>query len=235
MTAPVLEIGGLGVVYGGHRALDGIDLALGAGEVVAVLGANGAGKSTLLRAVMGLVRPAAGVVAVHGRPLPPGRPGTRSAAGVGYVPEGRRVFPSMSVRDNLEVAAAVPRRERRARLDRVYGLFPRLAERARSLGWQLSGGEQQMLAIGRAMMGEPRVLLLDEPSIGLAPRLAGELFARIGAIAAEGTAVLMAEQNATRALAVADRACLLRLGRIVRLDRAAAVAADPALREAYLG
>jgi len=235
VTVPLLELRGLRVRYGGHPALDGVDLAVDAGETVAVLGANGAGKSTLLRAVMGLVRPDAGMVSVDGRPLPPGRPGARSAAGVGYVPEGRRVFAAMSVRDNLEVAAAAPRRERRTRLERVYALFPRLAERERSLGWQLSGGEQQMLAIGRALMGEPRVLLLDEPSLGLAPRLAGELFARIGAIAAEGTAVLMAEQNAARALAVADRACLLRLGRVVRLDAAAAVAADPALRAAYLG
>ena len=215
MSAPVLEIRGLTVAYRGAVALDDVSVALAPGEVVALIGANGAGKSTLLRAAMGLTPARAGAVLLDGMNIAALAPERRAARGLAYVPEGRRVFAGMTARENLEVAARAGRRERQRRLDEVLALFPQLAEKARTPAWQLSGGQQQMLAIGRALMAAPRVLLLDEPSLGLAPLLVREVLEKVRGIAASGTAVLLAEQNAALALGMADRAILLHRGRVV--------------------
>ncbi|MGQ9370961.1 ABC transporter ATP-binding protein [Azospirillum sp. A39] len=233
-TAPLLTVEGLTAGYGGVAALDGVSLCVGVGEAVALLGANGAGKSTLLRAVLGLVPAGSGRLRFAGVDLGGLAPERRARLGLGYVPEGRRVFPGMSVRDNLEVASFAGRAGRAAELERVFALFPQLRIKAGEAAWRLSGGQQQMLAIGRALMGKPRLLLLDEPSLGLSPRLAAEVFATVAAVAAAGTAVLVAEQSAGRALAAASRAVVLRLGRIVH-DGPAAETTPDALRHAFLG
>lgn len=230
---PLLQLDGLVAGYGGIRALDRVSLALAAGESVAVLGANGAGKSTLLRTVLGLVPATAGQVRLDGAEIGSQPTEARIRHGLGYVPEGRRVFAGMSVRDNLEVASRRDRAGRAADLERVFALFPDLRAKAAEKAWRLSGGQQQMLALGRALMGRPRLLLLDEPSLGLSPRLAGEVFAAVQAIAAEGTAVLIAEQSAKRALAVTNRVILLRLGRIVH-DGSVAELPDEILHGAFL-
>jgi len=229
----LLTIEGLSAGYGGAVAVDGVSLALKAGETVALLGANGAGKSTLLKAVLGLV-PARGRVVLDGVEVGGLAAEKRVRLGLGYVPEGRRVFAGMSVRDNLEVASFAGTAERGRDLERVLALFPQLREKAGERAWRLSGGQQQMLAVGRALMGRPRLLLLDEPSLGLSPKVAGEVFAAVRAIAAQGTAVLLAEQSARRALAAAGRAVLLRLGRVVHDGPADALDAE-ALRAAFLG
>lgn len=228
----LLRLEGLTAGYGGAVAVDGVSLTVAPGETVALLGANGAGKSTLMKAVLGLV-PSRGVVTIAGTDatrLPTHR---RAALGLGYVPEGRRVFPGMSVYDTLDAAGPSSRPERRAALERVYALFPDLRTKARDTAWRLSGGQQQMLALGRALMGSPRLLLLDEPSLGLSPRLAGEVFAAVSAIAATGTAVLIAEQSPARALAVAGRAVLLRQGRVFH-DAPVTDVTPALLRSAFL-
>jgi branched-chain amino acid transport system ATP-binding protein len=230
----LLRIDGLSAGYGGSEALHGVTLALAPGEAVALLGANGAGKSTLLKAVLGLVPSTTGRVTFDGVELTGLPPERRVRLGLGYVPEGRRVFPGMSVRDNLEVASFAPAAPRRAALERVFTLFPQLRTKAAERAWRLSGGQQQMLAIGRALMGAPRLLLLDEPSLGLSPKLAGEVFAAVRAIAEAGTAVLVAEQSTARALAVGRRAVLLRLGSVLHDGPADALPPD-ALRAAFLG
>lgn len=214
MTA-LLSVEGLSVGYGGALALDGVSLTLAAGETMAVLGANGAGKSSLLKAILGLV-PASGMVRFAGEDVVALPTERRVGRGLGYVPEGRRVFAGMSVRDNLEVAGLSDRRARAQDVARVFALFPDLARKSGEAAWRLSGGQQQMLSLGRALMGRPRLLLLDEPSLGLSPKLASELFAAIQAVTDAGTAVLVAEQSAARALSIAPRALLLRLGRVVR-------------------
>ena len=211
----LLSVEGLSVAYGGALALDGVSLSLAAGETMAVLGANGAGKSSLLKAILGLV-PASGMVRVAGEDVAALPTERRVGRGLGYVPEGRRVFAGMSVRDNLEVAGLSDRRARAQDVARIFALFPDLARKSGEQAWRLSGGQQQMLSLGRALMGRPRLLLLDEPSLGLSPKLAGELFAAIQAVADAGTAVLVAEQSVARALSIAPRALLLRLGRVVR-------------------
>ncbi len=232
MTA-LLRIGGLSAGYGGATAVDRVTLAVEAGETVTLLGANGAGKSTLIKAVLGLT-PSTGPVSFDGIDLTALAPERRVRLGLGYVPEGRRVFPGMSVRDNLEVASFAPAAARRVVLERVFALFPQLCAKAGEQAWRLSGGQQQMLAIGRALMGKPRLLLLDEPSLGLSPRLAGEVFAAVRAIAQAGTAVLVAEQSTTRALAIGRRVVLLRLG-VVMHDGLAAALDEETLRAAFLG
>ncbi|MBY6263562.1 ABC transporter ATP-binding protein [Azospirillum sp. 412522] len=229
----LLSIRGLSAGYGGASALDDVSLTLAAGETVALLGANGAGKSTLLKALLGLV-PARGELRLDDVELGPLPTEARVRHGIGYVPEGRRVFPGMSVRDNLEVAGLPAARDRLLDVERVFALFPDLALKSAEHAWRLSGGQQQMLSLGRALMGRPRLLLLDEPSLGLSPKLADEVFAAVRHVAAAGTAVLLAEQSAARALAVAPRAILLRLGRVVG-DGPVAALSEEAVREAFFG
>jgi branched-chain amino acid transport system ATP-binding protein len=212
--APLLTVIGLSVSYGGAPVVDNVSLTVAPGEVLALLGSNGAGKSSLMRAVIGLEPAAAGRILLDDTDITALPPERRARMGLGYVPEGRRVFPGMSVRDNLEVASFAPKTARSRLVERVFTLFPQLRTKSRDRAWQLSGGQQQMLAIGRALMGEPRLLLLDEPSMGLSPRLTSEVMATVRAIAAGGTAVLLAEQAATRALQAADRGLWLHLGRV---------------------
>ncbi|MFI5024680.1 MAG: ABC transporter ATP-binding protein [Alphaproteobacteria bacterium] len=235
MSEPLLVLQGLSVAYGGNAALEEVTLTVAAGEAVALLGANGAGKSTLVKAVMGLVAPSAGRMRFAGVDLRHLSTLARARLGLGYCPEGRRVFPGLSVRENLEVAARVDKTRRRRRLDAVLAVFPALAARADARAWQLSGGQQQMLALGRALMGRPRLLLLDEPSLGLSPLLADELLEKVREIAKAGAAVLLAEQNAAKALAVAGRAYLLEVGRVVREGASAVLAESEEVRKAFLG
>lgn len=228
MTAKLLDIASLTVGYGGAPAVDRVSLSVGEGEIVALLGANGAGKSSLLRALLGLI-PSQGRVTFAGTVFDGMPVESRIRAGIGYVPEGRRVFAGLSVRDNLEVAIAAPARERRQRIDKTYALFPQLATRDRDAAWQLSGGQQQMLAIGRALVQRPRLLLLDEPSLGLAPILAGDVFQTLGEIAKTGTALLFAEQNIRLAASLADRAVILDRGRTVHSPSGDELRDDPTL------
>jgi branched-chain amino acid transport system ATP-binding protein len=232
----MLEITDLDVAYGKRRALHGVSLTVGAGEIVTLLGANGSGKSTTLRAVSGLVRPARGRIRYDGRDVGGWTADAIVAAGVGHVPEGRDVFAEFTVLENLLVGAhTVAAREVPARLEAAYALFPVLRDRRRQRAGTLSGGEQQMLAIGRALMARPRLLLLDEPSLGLAPRLVGEILAVIRRVNADGVAVLLVEQNARAALALASRGYVLETGRVVASGPSATLAADPRIRSGYLG
>ncbi|MBV7481586.1 ABC transporter ATP-binding protein [Bordetella sp. BOR01] len=226
----------LGAAYGDIVALRGIDLEVKAGEAVALIGVNGAGKTTLLRAISGLL-PTTGELSFDGRALGAMPVQRRVRAGIAHVPEGRRIFPGLTVRENLEVGATVRGGGPQLREDfeRVYDLFPRLKERAGQLGWSLSGGEQQMLAIGRALMARPRLLLLDEPSLGLAPRLAEEVYARIAHINEGGMTVLLVEQNTVLALGMADRGYVIENGSIVLADTAETLRHHPRVRDAYLG
>jgi len=232
-----LEIVGLEVAYGRTLALHGISVAVPDGQVVCLIGANGAGKTTTMRAISGLVRPRAGRISFAGRDIT-GRPAHRiAAAGLRQVPEGRQCFAELTVAENLALGAyLVPARNEVARRqDGVLARFPRLRERLGQLAGSMSGGEQQMLAIGRALMGAPRLLLLDEPSIGLAPLFVEEIFAIIAALKADGTTILLVEQNASAALDVADHAYVLENGRIALSGPAADVANDPGVAAAYLG
>jgi branched-chain amino acid transport system ATP-binding protein len=235
MSAPPLEISELTVAHGPVMALGGVSLVIAAGEAVALLGANGAGKTTLLRTLIGQLAMRGGDILLDGRSIAALTPERRARLGIGYAPEGRRVFAGMSVRDNLDVACHDGAAERRRRRAEVARLFPQLAEHEARRAWQLSGGQQQMLAIGRALMAAPRLLLLDEPSLGLSPRLTSELFARLKAIRDGGTAILLAEQNVAEALALCGRAYILQTGRIVAAGAAAELAQSPALRGAFLG
>lgn len=234
MTA-LLELSGLEVRYGAVPALRAIDLEVHEGEIVALLGANGAGKTTTLRTISGLARPTAGQVLFDGRELNGLAPHAIVGLGIGHVPEGRHIFPRLSVLENLEIGAYLKRGSLKPELDRAFSLFPRLAERRRQLGGTLSGGEQQMLAIGRALMSDPRLLLLDEPSMGLAPLVVEAIFSIIEQIRATGATILLVEQNAAQALRMADRGYVLENGRIVLADQASALLDDPRIRVAYLG
>ncbi len=232
----MLEIEELSVAYGQRRALEGVSLSVREGEIVTLLGANGSGKSTTLRAISGLVRPQRGRVVYRGRDLHDVPAAAIVAAGIGHVPEGRDVFGDFSVRENLLVGAhTAPRREVNARLTAAYAAFPVLRERQGQRAGTLSGGEQQMLAIARALMARPRLLLLDEPSLGLAPRLVREIFRVIERINRDGVTVLLVEQNARRALALAARGYVLETGRVAVAGPSAELAADPRIRAAYLG
>ena len=234
---PLLEVRGLQVAYGDVTALWDVSLEVPAGAIVALLGSNGAGKTTTLRTVSGLLRPRAGTIRLEGEDLTALPPHAIVARGLGHVPEGRRIWPGMSVLEHLRLGA-VPRSARAHRetsLERVLALVPRLRERRGQAAGTLSGGEQQMLAIGRALMGRPRLLLLDEPSLGLAPRVVAELFATIAAVNRDGVAVLLVEQNAHQALEVAGHAYVLETGRVVRAGPAASLLDDPDVKEAYLG
>jgi branched-chain amino acid transport system ATP-binding protein len=232
----MLELQDVSVTYGQRRALEGVSLTVERAEIVTLLGANGAGKSTTLRAISGLVRPVRGRILYDGRDVTAWSPDALVAAGLCHVPEGRELFPEFSVLDNLLVGAhLVPGREVPARLARAFALFPILQERRRQPAGTLSGGEQQMLAIARALMAAPRLLLLDEPSLGLAPLVTREIFRVIERINAQGVTVLLVEQNARRALALARRGYVLETGRVVVSGPSERLAADPRIRAAYLG
>ena len=238
MGTGMLKIDQLAVAYGAIEALHGISLEVGKGEVVALLGANGAGKTTLLRTISGLHRAKSGEIRFEGEALGRDSAESRVKRGIAHVPEGRRIFPGLTVRENLDVATTIWRRRGMSAagdLDNVYALFPRLKERSSQLGWSLSGGEQQMLAIGRALMARPKMLLLDEPSLGLAPRLSAEVYERIAEINAKGVTVLLVEQNTVLALEVANRAYVIENGHIVLEGPARDLASHPRVREAYLG
>lgn len=223
--------------YGPVEALKGVSLEVRQGEIVTLIGANGAGKSTTLRTISGLVRPTAGSIKFEGRELTTMPPERIVAMGIAHVPEGRRVFPMMTVTENLELGAFTRKDGQGIKqdMDRVFALFPRLAERRSQLAGTMSGGEQQMLAIGRALMARPKLLLLDEPSMGLAPLIVEDIFRIIQNVNAEGTTVLLVEQNANLALSVADKGYVLETGRIVLSDTAANLLENEAVREAYLG
>ena len=226
----------LAVAHGDIVALQGVTLRVDAGETVALIGANGAGKTTLLHTISGLNRVSSGDIRFEGASIGGWSTDRRVAKGIAQAPEGRRIFPGLSVEENLTLATVSWRRWGQsiaADLDRVFELFPRLKERRKQLGWSLSGGEQQMLAIGRALMARPKLLLLDEPSLGLAPRLAEEVYERVRVISKTGLTILVVEQNTVLALSVADRAYVLETGRIV-LDGPASELKHNA-REAYLG
>jgi branched-chain amino acid transport system ATP-binding protein len=232
----VLELADLTVAYGQRRALEGVSLSVGDGEIVTLLGANGSGKSTTLRTISGLLRPSAGRVRWNGQDIHRWPADAIVSAGIGHVPEGRDVFPEFTVLENLQTGAhTVARRDLGARLESAYQLFPTLRERQRQRAGTLSGGEQQMLAIARALMIRPKLLLLDEPSLGLAPRLVQEILAVIQRINAEGVSVLLVEQNARAALGIAARGYVLETGRVVAAGPSAVLAADARVRSAYLG
>lgn len=232
----MLEISGIHAGYGQMAVLRGIDMRIGEGEIVALLGSNGVGKTTLNNVICGFIPPTAGEVRFAGQRLTGRRPREIVAMGIAQVPEGRRVFPNLTVAENLELGAF--RRagaRKRQNFDRICAIFPRLAERLRQLAGTLSGGEQQMLAIGRGLMSEPKLLILDEPSLGLSPLLVEEMFALVTRINAEGVAVLLVEQNVMQSLGVAGRAYVLEQGQLVMQGTAAQMLADPRLRQAYLG
>jgi branched-chain amino acid transport system ATP-binding protein len=234
---PLLDLQRVHVHYGPIQALKGISLTVESGEIVTLLGANGAGKTSTLRAISGLVRPSAGRILLQDVDLAHRKPHEIVALGVGHVPEGRRIFPRLSVEENLRLGAFTvrDRAEIARRQEYVFSLFPRLAERRHQAGGTLSGGEQQMLAIGRALMMQPRILLLDEPSMGLAPVLVESIFEVIQRLNRDGTTILLVEQNARMALEVAHRGYVLETGRIVLSGPAAELAADPRVQAAYLG
>jgi len=234
----MLVLEGLEVFYGRVQALYGLNVHVDEGEIVTLIGSNGAGKSTTLRTISGLLRPRQGGVSFDGRDLTTIAPHTIVALGLSHVPEGRHIFTDLTVRENLEMGAYLVRdpAARAERLERVFGLFPRLQERMDQAGGTLSGGEQQMLAIGRALMTRPRLLLLDEPSLGIAPILVKEIFTEIQRInREEGTTILLVEQNANLALRLANRGYVIETGRIVLEDDAKALLANPQVKEAYLG
>ena len=234
--APLLEVSNLVAGYGAADVLRGIDLTVGAGEIVAVLGANGAGKSTLNRTISGVIRARAGTIRFDGVAIEGEAPAAIVARGLVQVPEGRRIFPNLSVRDNLDLGSYRRARARRAvNRDRVFAIFPRLRDRLAQRAGTLSGGEQQMLAIGRGLMAEPRLIILDEPSLGLSPLLVEELFGLIARLRGEGLSVLLVEQNVVESLALAHRAYILEQGRFALSGSAAEIAADPQLKRAYLG
>jgi len=231
----LLRVDGLRVSYGAIEALRNITFEVDEGEIVTLLGANGAGKTTTLRTISGLLRPKGGTITFDGKPMAGVAAHDIVAAGIGHVPEGRRIFPRMSVYENLQMGAYRRRGDISADVDRVYDLFPVLRERKEQEGGTLSGGEQQMLAIGRALMSRPRLLLLDEPSMGLAPLVVLKIFEIIREINEAGTTVLLVEQNAAQALRLATRGYVLETGEVVMTDTAAALLTNDRVRAAYLG
>jgi branched-chain amino acid transport system ATP-binding protein len=236
MPEPILAVNGLHAGYGTTEILRGVDLTVRQGEIVAVLGANGAGKSTLNQVISGLVRSWSGAIRFADTAIERERPAAIVAHGLIHVPEGRRIFPNMTVRENLDLGAYRRGRARREpNRSKVFSIFPRLAERQSQHAGTLSGGEQQMLAIGRGLMAEPKLLILDEPSLGLSPLLVEELFALIKGINAEGIALLLVEQNVMQSLEVAERAYILDNGMFVLEGRAADLRNDPNLKRTYLG
>jgi branched-chain amino acid transport system ATP-binding protein len=232
----MLEIRDLHAGYGGYQVLQGVNLTVGAGELVALLGANGAGKTTLNNIVSAIYQPMSGSIRFDGQETGKFTPQQIVSAGLIQVPEGRRVFPNLSIRENLELGSYQRATKfRKVNLERVFSLFPRLRERSSQFAGTLSGGEQQMLAIGRGLMGQPRLLILDEPSLGLSPKLVTEMFELIQRIRADGVSILLVEQNVVQSLECADRAYILEQGRTEMNGPAAALMQDDRLRRAYLG
>jgi branched-chain amino acid transport system ATP-binding protein len=233
----MLALTGVSAGYGPVTAISGVSLSVAEGETVGLLGANGAGKSTVLRAISGLVKPRSGTITFDGASIA-ALPAYKIAAhGIAHVPEGRRVFPEMTVQENLEMGAYIPqaKAQRRDTLELVFSIFPRLAQRRRQLAGTMSGGEQQMVAIGRGLMLKPRLLMLDEPSLGLAPVVLDSTFDAIQKIHALGMSILLVEQNASRALTLVQRAYVLERGEIAMQDTAAGLANNDRMRAAYLG
>ena len=236
-STPLLKLQNVGVHYGVIHAVEALCLDVRSGEIVTLIGANGAGKSTTLRTISGLVRASSGSIFFKGHDISRQAPHITVKAGIGHSPEGRRVFPSLTVTENLDLGAYTRSvaSEIAADMDHVFELFPRLKERRRQPAGTLSGGEQQMLAIGRALMSRPSLLLLDEPSLGLAPFLVKEIFKIIQEINAEGTTVLLVEQNARQALQIAHRGYVLETGRVTLEDTGQRLLSSEAIRKAYLG
>jgi branched-chain amino acid transport system ATP-binding protein len=233
----MLEVRGLQVSYGAAPALRGVSLDVRAGEMLCVVGPNGAGKTTLINAIAGILRARGGSIAFEGRDITQLPPHRFCAAGIAIVPEGRRLFTGMSVLENLELGSYLPeaKAHRQASLDAALELFPALVEKLASPAGELSGGQQQMVAIARALMARPRLLLLDEPSLGLSPLIVHDVFAAIRKINDEGVSVLLVEQNVVMAMEVSDRACVLEEGRIVAEGEPQALVARPEIQRAYLG
>ncbi len=235
MSTPLLEVKNIECYYGKIQALHGVSLILNEGEVLTLLGANGAGKSTTLRAITGLVRPKTGEIWFRGEPIHKLPAHELVSRGLAMSPEGRQVFPRMTVMENLEMGAFIHDSVDPKQLDWVLELFPRLRERLKQAAGTLSGGEQQMLAIGRALMSRPKLLLLDEPSLGLAPLIVAQIFRIISEIHSQGVSVLLVEQNAFQALKVGQRAYVLETGKVTLQGTAEELAENPKVREAYLG
>ena len=242
MAEPLLKVENLVVNYGAIRALRGISFEVSKGEIITLIGANGAGKSTTLHAISNIIKKTSGTVIFDQRDISSAPPDSIVASGLVQVPEGRRIFANLSVRDNLEMGAysrrsvtAVEKQAIKTDMEKVFDVFPRLKERIRQVAGTLSGGEQQMLAMGRALMASPRLLLLDEPSMGLAPILVDEIFSVVKGINETGTTVLLVEQNAYKALALASRAYILETGEIVKSGMTADLMKDEAVKAAYLG
>jgi len=237
MATPMLELHGVHVGYGAIEALHGISLRVEAGTIVALMGSNGAGKSTTLRTISGLLVPTAGRISFEGRPIHGRPPHSILGLGIAHVPEGRQIFPNLTVWENLRLGAFGTRGTDHVmkRLDTVFQQFPVLRERAKQLGGTLSGGEQQMLAIGRALMTEPRLLMLDEPSLGLAPLYVQRVIEIVRALNADGMTILLVEQRAQAALRIAEQAYVLETGRIVLADNGARLLENEDLKRAYLG
>jgi len=235
-SGALLEVRDLHVFYGNIEAIKGVSLEIREGEIVTLIGANGAGKTTTLNAISGLLRPRSGSIRYQGQALA-GVPAYEVVTrGLSQAPEGRKIFPRMSIRENLEMGAfSRPRQDLTADFERVYDLFPVLRERESQPGGTLSGGEQQMLAMGRALMAGPKLLMLDEPSMGLAPMLVQKIFDIVREINAQGTTILLVEQNAHVALEISNRGYVLETGRVTLTDDAASLLRDPHVREAYLG
>ena len=233
----MLELKGISAAYGAVPAISQVSINVNAGEAVGLLGANGAGKSTTLRAISGLVRLTSGAISFDGIDLASLPPHKIPELGIAHVPEGRQVFPEMTVQENLEIGAFVPKAkaERSKTLELVYEIFPRLAERKRQLAGTMSGGEQQMLAVGRGLMLKPRLLMLDEPSLGLAPVMTDVTFEKIAEIHKMGTAILLVEQNVSRALSLVDRAYVLESGRVTMQGKSDELANSKQVQAAYLG
>jgi branched-chain amino acid transport system ATP-binding protein len=232
----MLEVRELRAGYGKTEVLRGVDLDVGDGEVVAVLGSNGVGKTTLNKVLSGVLSPAGGTIRFNGAELQRASSAAIVSAGLIHVPEGRRIFPNLTVRENLELGGyRRPKRARAGNIELVYATFPKLKERARQYAGTLSGGEQQMLAIGRGLMGEPKLLILDEPSLGLSPLMVEEMFALIARLAAGGLAIMLVEQNVVQSFELARRAYIMENGLITLSGAAADLKSNPELKRAYLG